>query len=117
MTFLLGNTALVIGLVLLVLVAFTRVAAKEPQLRADLRGALLFFVGWLALRLLDYGFDSIGFHGIDKLSKVTWMLAFAFGCVRTFVAFALWIYRRLNVGVTPKILRDLIDFVLYVVAA
>ena len=117
MPFLQGNTALVIGLVLLILVAIARSLAKDPQLKTDLRGALAFLVAWLALRSMDYGFDALDFQAIDKLSRVAWMLAFAFGCVRTFVAFALWVYRRLNVGATPKILRDLLDFILYVVAA
>lgn len=117
MPFLQGNTALVIGVVLLILVAIARSVVREKQLKTDLRGALMFLGAWLALRLLHYAFDAIDFHQIDKLSRVAWMLAFAFGCVRAFVAFALWGYRRLNVGATPKILRDLIDFVLYVVAA
>jgi small-conductance mechanosensitive channel/CRP-like cAMP-binding protein len=115
--FLQGNTALVVGVLLLILVAVTRSLVKEAQFKADLRGAVMFLTGWLGLRLLDYGFNWLDFHTVDKLSRVAWMLAFAFGCVRTLVAFALWGYRRLNVGPTPKILRDLIDFVLYVVSA
>ncbi len=117
MPFLQGNTALVIGVVLLIFVAFARALAKEQQLKSDLRGALGWLVTWLALRLMDYAFDALGFAAIDKASRVIWMLAFAFGAVRTTVAFALWTYRRINVGGTPKILRDVLDFVLYVVAA
>src|SRR5207248_1704439 len=103
-----GNVALVIGLSLLILVGLTRGLTREPQLKADLRGALMFLIAWLAVRLLGYGFHGIDFHTVDKVVRVAWSLAFAFGCVRTFVAFALWGYRRLNVGATPKILRDLL---------
>ncbi|MBK7860276.1 MAG: mechanosensitive ion channel [Archangiaceae bacterium] len=117
MPFLQGNTALVVGVLLLLVVGTVRALARDATLKTDLRGALNFLGAWLALRLLDYGFGYVDFHAVDKLSRVAWMLAFAFGCVRTFVAFALWGYRRLNVGSTPKILRDLIDFVLYAVAA
>jgi len=117
MHFLQGNTALVIGLVLLTLVAIARAVAKEQQLKADLRGALMFLGGWLALRGLGYVLSELDFHGVDKAIRVAWMLSFAFGCVRAFVAVALFGYRRLNVGETPKILRDLLDFVLYVIAA
>src|SRR5262245_51015233 len=46
MHFLQGNTALVIGLVLLTLVALGRALAKEQQLKVDLRGGLLFLGGW-----------------------------------------------------------------------
>ncbi|MBL8958007.1 MAG: mechanosensitive ion channel family protein [Myxococcaceae bacterium] len=117
MSFLQGNTALVIGVVLLTLVAIGRALAKEQQLKADLRGALMFLAGWLALRGLGFVLEQINFHGVDKAIRVAWMLSFAFGCVRAFVAVALFGYRRLNVGETPKILRDLLDFVLYVIAA
>lgn len=117
MLFLQGNTALVIGVLLLILLGVTRYLAKEAQLKTDLRGALMFLGAWLLLRLLDYGFDAVHFDAVDKLSRVAWMLAFAFGCVRAFVAFTLWGYRRLNIGTTPKILRDLLDFVLYAIAA
>ncbi len=117
MHFLQGNTALVIGLVLLTLVALGRAVANERQLKADLRGALMFLAGWLLLRCGGYVFELIDFHGVDKAIRVAWMLSFAFGCVRAFVAVSLFGYRRLNVGETPKILRDLLDFVLYVVAA
>jgi small-conductance mechanosensitive channel len=117
MPFLQGNTALVIGLLLLIFVGFARALASEQQLKADLRGALGWLVTWLALRLLDYALDALGLVALDKASRVIWMLAFAFGAVRTTVAFGLWTYRRINVGGTPKILRDVLDFVLYFVAA
>lgn len=116
MPFLQGNTALVIGLVLLIFVAVTRLLAREERLKTDLRGALMLFGTWLVLRLLDYALDAAGFVTLNKISRVTWMLAFAFGCVRAFVAIALWGYRRLTRGTTPKILRDVLDFVLYAVA-
>jgi small-conductance mechanosensitive channel/CRP-like cAMP-binding protein len=115
-SYLQGNTALVIGLLLFVLVAFTRAVSKDTQLKIDLRGALLFFIAWLGLRGLGYLAEYINLEAAEKATKVAWMLAFAYGCVRTFVAYALWVYRRINVGQTHKILRDVIDFVLYVVA-
>jgi small-conductance mechanosensitive channel len=116
MPFLQGNAALVIGLVLLVLVVLARALTKDGVLKVDLRGALLFFVAWLVVRLAAYGLDAASVQPAEKWVRVVWMLAFAYGCVRTFVSFALWGYRRLNVGQTPKIVRDVIDFVLYIVS-
>jgi small-conductance mechanosensitive channel/CRP-like cAMP-binding protein len=115
-SYLQGNTALVVGLLLLVLVTFTRMVARDGQLKSDLRGALLFFIGWLVLRGVGYGVERLELPTAHKAATVAWMLAFAYGCVRTVVAYALWAYRRLSITATHKILRDVIDFSLYVIA-
>ena len=115
-SYLQGNTALVIGLLLLGLVLLTRAVSSNPQLKIDLRGAMLFFLGWLVLRAVGYAADEVNLVAGQKAARVAWMLAFAYGCVRTFVAYALWVYRRLSVVTTHKILRDVIDFSLYVIA-
>jgi small-conductance mechanosensitive channel/CRP-like cAMP-binding protein len=115
-SYLQGNTALVIGLLLLVVVLLTRAFARDTQLKIDLRGAMLFFLTWLVLRGVGYVADQVNLEAAQKAARVVWMLAFAYGCVRTFVAYALWVYRRFAVGTTHKILRDVIDFSLYVIA-
>lgn len=115
-SYLQGNTALVVGMLLLILVTFTRVVSKDVQLKADLRGALMFFSAWVVLRVIGYCVEYFGLETAHKAATVAWMLAFAYGCVRTFVAGALFVYRRLSITATHKILRDVLDFALYVVA-
>jgi small-conductance mechanosensitive channel/CRP-like cAMP-binding protein len=54
---------------------------------------------------------------VAKLVRVGWMLTFTFGVIRACVALALKAVRLRSPVATPKILRDVIDFVLYVLAA
>ena len=116
MPFLQGNVALVVGLGLLALAITARFLTRDGQLKGDLRGAALFFFAFIVLRLAGYGIDALDVPAFSKANHVGWMLAFAFGSVRTAVAFGLAFYRRLSVGPSSKILRDVVDFALYGIA-
>lgn len=120
MALLQGNLALVGGLLLLAFVIISRAFTKDLQLKGDLRGATLFLSAFVALRLLSFALfalDDVQAPALATAIRVGWMLAFAFGAVRSAVAFGLWLYRRLRRGPTSKILRDLLDFVLYLATA
>ena len=114
--FLQSNLSLVAGCVLVLLLLAARAVATEKALRRDLRGAIFFLLGSIALRLLQSGVGGQLSAQAHRVVEVAWMLAMAFGCIRTLVAFALWLL-RLRQTQTPKILRDVIDFTLYALAA
>lgn len=53
-----------------------------------------------------------------KRFRIAWMLTFAFGVIRASVGFGLKLARLRTPSVaTPKILRNVIDFLLYTLAA
>lgn len=114
--FLQSNVSLVVGAIALVVLLPIRTATTDKSLRKDLGGAVLLLAIFLALRLVG---TELAPHLTGNLARwypVLWMLTFAFGVIRAAVAFALWAVRLRGVR-TPKILRDVIDFTLYTLAA
>jgi small-conductance mechanosensitive channel/CRP-like cAMP-binding protein len=103
------------GALALVLIA-VRTASQEKELKRDLGGAVFLLVTCLGLWSLHVVLGgSLSANG-QRILEVGWMLAFAFGAIRTTVAFVLRLARMRDVQ-TPKILRDVVDFVLYALAA
>ncbi len=117
MSLLQGNRALVIGFVGLVATLLLRAVARDPILRRDVGGAIGWFVLFLGLRVGGLWLPDVTPADWHPYLRVTWMLSFAFALIRTAVAVALWGWRRISPRPTAKILRDVLDFVLYVVAA
>jgi small-conductance mechanosensitive channel/CRP-like cAMP-binding protein len=115
--FLQSNLSLVVGAVLLVLLFGLHAASGDKDFRRDLRGAIRFFIAFLVLRLGAWALPQEAPSSLAKLVNVGWMLTFAFGGIRTCVSLALKAVRLRSTVATPKILRDVIDFVLYGLAA
>jgi small-conductance mechanosensitive channel/CRP-like cAMP-binding protein len=115
--FLSSNLSLVVGAVLLVLLFGIRSASGDKDFRRDLRGALRFLSAFLILRLAEWALPHEAPPLAAKLVRVGWMLTFAFGVIRAAVSLALKAVRLRSPAATPKILRDVIDFVLYGLAA
>lgn len=107
--FLLGLGALA-WLVMLI----ARAATKDAQLKSDLRGAIYLYTAFLCLRIGGEALETFLPKPVAVGMRVTWMLAFAFGSVRSVVSIGLWMFRRLQRAPTSKIVRDLTDFVLYI---
>ncbi len=106
-----------VGVLLGVLLLGARSWSSDKEFRRDVRGALALLVAFLALRLTAWALEDRLPATWGKLLGVSWMLAFAFGCIRAGVAMALRVVRLRSQQAMPKILRDVIDFVLYALAA
>ncbi|MFL5274079.1 MAG: mechanosensitive ion channel family protein, partial [Anaeromyxobacteraceae bacterium] len=100
------------GLVLLVAVAVARALSDDQPFRKDLRGAqryLALFLGTAFLRALV----PRRWYDVDKALYVAGLVLFAFGVIRGAAASWSVVHRRRTGIETPKILRDLIDGVLF----
>ena len=87
----------------------------DQQFRKDLRGSAGLFLAYLVLRTVDlYEGDRLP-DGLHKVLALAWMLALVFGFIRLAVALLLKVVRS-RARPAPKILRDVLDFTLYVVA-
>lgn len=115
--FLQSNLSLVAGAILAILLFGLHAASGDKDFRRDLRGAIRFLVAFLILRLGEWALHDEVPSSLDQLIRVGWMLTFAFGVIRTCVSLALKVIRLRSTVATPKILRDVIDFVLYGLAA
>ncbi len=112
-----SQVSLAVGVVLVVLLLASRLVSSDKELRRDLRGAFALLLAFLGLRLAAWALEGSLPPAWFKLLTVAWMLTFAFGCIRTAVAMALKLWRLRSPGELPKILRDVLDFVLYGLAA
>ncbi|MBS1148421.1 MAG: mechanosensitive ion channel/cyclic nucleotide-binding protein [Myxococcaceae bacterium] len=114
MNFFQGYFLLGLGAVAWAFVVGARAFTRDEQLKKDLRGSIYLFTFFLALRLLGAGVEEHLPKNVGTALRVGWMLAFAFGSVRTLVSVGLWVFRQMRRAPTSKIVRDLTDFVLYI---
>lgn len=115
--FLQSNVTLLIGILVTVTLVALRSATQDKTLRADLRGAAIYFVIFLVLRSLGWALEEYAGRTWLRILRVGWMLAFGFGSVRTVVSIGLWAFRFRTQKPTPQILRDVIDGTLYAITA
>lgn len=116
-SFLSSHLALLVGTGLLALLWLAMALSRDLAFRRDVRGALLLLATFLPLRLAHLGLRAQLPPSMERLLRVAWMLALAFGAIRGLVSSALWLVRRFWPSPPPKILRDVLDFTLYAVAA
>ncbi len=116
LAFLQGHVSLVVGVVLVLGVIGARAASSDATFRRDLRGSLVFLVTFLVLRLVDKEFGPLLHERVLQWLRVAWMLTFAFGGIRASVSLGLFLLRLRSRVPPPKILRDVLDFTLYLVA-
>jgi small-conductance mechanosensitive channel len=115
--FLQSNLSLVVGFLLLVLLFGMRSASGDKEFRRDLRGAFRFLAAFIILRLATWALPEGSSPTLVKIVSVGWMLTFTFGVIRACVALGLKLVRLRSQVPTPKILRDVIGFILYGLAA
>ena len=116
--FLQSNLSLAVGALLVLVLLGTRATSQDPDLKRDLTGALRLMVMFLVLRVAAWALPLTTPPGPLKALQVAWMLTFAFGVIRAGVGFGLKLVRLRSSSVgTPKILRNVIDFLLYTLAA
>ncbi len=92
-----------------------RVLTRDPPLRADASGAAWMAIGALLLRLLERVLPVATAPTVKAGIHVVGLSLAAFAAIRLAVSIALWIARRQG-HATPRILRDVLDGTLYVVA-
>ncbi len=114
MAFLQGNVALVLGVLGFIATYLAARMTKDDRYREDVTGAVKWLGLFVFLRLNAFWVDDHLHDEWHGYLRVSWMLAFAFGISRFFVATGLWARRRITTVVAAKIHRDVLDFVLYV---
>lgn len=107
---------LVAGLALLV-AAVLHALARSASTRADLRGAVVWLCLYYAFRIPDLVLQGPATTLPRKLLDVAWMVALSFGLIRFAVSLLMMTLRARSGGEVPKILRDVLDMVLYAAAA
>jgi len=110
-----SHSLLAAGAGLVVLLLGIQALSGDAQFRRDLRGAASLLIGYLLLRSVDLFERARLAPGLQKTLEVAWMLALAFGVIRLSVSFFLKLVRYRS-RPTPKILRDVLDATLYLVA-
>ncbi len=100
----------------ILLMFLLRAAAGDSTLRRELRQAVLFLLSYLGLHLAGLGLDP-SWPRYGHFAHVASYLVFAFGLIRGVTSVSLYLARtRAGVNV-HKIVRDVIDALLYLVAA
>lgn len=89
--------------------------SADPQFKRDLRGAASLLVAYLLLRTVDLYEGARLPKALHQVLELAWMLALTFGFIRLAVSLILKL-ARLRARPTPKILRDVLDGTLYLVA-
>jgi small-conductance mechanosensitive channel/CRP-like cAMP-binding protein len=92
-----------------------RAIISDKTFKSDLGGALIFYGAFIVLRLAWAGLHRVISPKAEALLWVLGVLALAFGVIRSLVAVALHFVRTHSSVPIPKILRDFIDFTLYVI--
>jgi small-conductance mechanosensitive channel/CRP-like cAMP-binding protein len=115
--FIQGNFALMAGVVGFIAVALAVRASSEQTHKDDLLAGARWLGIFLALRVNGIWLERVLPTEFLPYIRTTWTLAFAFGMTRIGVAIILWVRRKFTAVVAPKIHRDVIDFVLYVIVA
>jgi small-conductance mechanosensitive channel/CRP-like cAMP-binding protein len=100
---------------LVVLLIGLQALSGDPQFRRDLRGGASLLAGYLVLRTVDLYRGAQLPVGLHQVLELAWMLALTFGFIRLTVSILLK-GARIRRQATPKILRDVLDGTLYLVA-
>lgn len=112
-----SNKFLVGGAIAVLLLIAVRAASSDRVLRRDLSGAIYWLGAFLAVRFLGEAVHGLLPDQLNRAIRVAWMLMLSFGAIRATVSVLLWILRIRSPVPPPKILRDVLDFLLYAVAA
>ncbi|WP_309895865.1 mechanosensitive ion channel family protein [Archangium sp.] len=116
LTFVQSHLLMTVGGALALVVLVARAVSSDPTFRRDLRGSLIFLAAFCVLRLAEKELDSLLHERVLQLLRVGWMLALAFAFIRAVVSFGIQLLRLRSPTPPPKILRDVLDFTLYLIA-
>ena len=116
LAFLTNQTGGLVAVALVVVLVALRALTRDPIHRQELRSAALLFVGYLAARLGIGLLSPFGYVDAARYCEAAAYVLFTFGSVRTATSVGVWLFRTRRGVATPKILRDVVDGVLYVTA-
>lgn len=116
MTFLQSHLSLSVGALLTLWVLGVRTLSADPQSRKDLSSALGFLLVFLVLHQLEAEVGPLLIPQARQVLRVAWMFTLAFGAIRAAVSFSVILMRLRSRTPIPKILRDVLDVSLSVVA-
>src|SRR5262245_8458356 len=105
------------GAILALLLTAIRSASNDKVLRRDLQGAILYLVSFLVIRFAGDRAAPLLSEQANRFVRVAWLIALFFGLIRAAISLALAFLRMRSSVPTPKIVRDVIDMVLYAIAA
>jgi small-conductance mechanosensitive channel len=105
---------LALGICLLLLVL--RKVMGDDTLRRDVRGAVLYFAGYLPVHLVADGLEARGLGSAARAFRILSYLLFAFGVIAAGDAIGFYVVRSRAKVPTPKILRDVTNGLLYLFA-
>jgi len=111
-----SNWLLAGGAALVLLLGLFHALTADPLFRRDARGAIRLLILGAALRGLQLALGSNLQGGAAKALEVSWMVVLSFGFIRSVVSLSLKLVRSRE-RPAPKILRDVVDATLYVLAA
>jgi small-conductance mechanosensitive channel/CRP-like cAMP-binding protein len=111
-----SNVSLLVAGLALLAAAVLHAVSRSAATRADVGGAVQWLVLYFALRVPDLFLRGPATTLPRKLLDVAWMLALSFGLLRFTVSLLMLALRARSGGETPKILRDVLDMVLYAAA-
>ncbi|MBS2030131.1 MAG: mechanosensitive ion channel family protein [Deltaproteobacteria bacterium] len=108
------NVQTTVSVILAALLLGLRALAQHEQLKKDCGGAAKYFLTSLAANIAASTFDAPNHPRpwvvyLDALG----LLLFTWGCCRTVVGLTIWVFRSRRNVPTPKIVRDVVDGVLY----
>ena len=116
LTFVQSHVLLTVGVVLALVVLVARAMSSDATFRRDLRGSLFFLAACFLLRLTEKELGPLLHERVLQVLRVSWMLTLAFAFIRALVSFGLQLLRLRSPTPPPKILRDVLDFTLYLLA-
>ena len=105
-----------VTLVVLLALAAMRNSASDPAQRGGFSRAIALFAGYLLANIGAQVLDGFHVDVVAKYARVASYVLFSFGCVRLLTSAAVWLKRTRKGRVTPKIMVEVVDAVLYVVA-
>ena len=112
-----SNMMVAVGAIIALLLTAIRSASNDKVLRRDLQGAILYLVSFLVIRFVGDRVAHLVPDQVNRAIRVAWLITLTFGLIRAAVSLALAFLRLRSSVPTPKIVRDVIDMVLYAIAA
>jgi small-conductance mechanosensitive channel/CRP-like cAMP-binding protein len=93
-----------------------RVAVRNPEYNDDLRGASRYFVASVGTQLLTLFVEGVlWIPSFTPYFEALKLLLFCFGWIRLLIGSIIWVFRGRRDIHTPKIVRDVLDGVVYAI--
>jgi small-conductance mechanosensitive channel/CRP-like cAMP-binding protein len=108
--------ALILAGLLAAVLVMLRFVSADRDLRKDVRGAVFLLLAFLLVRGVERYLGVTSASGAPTALRVGLLLTFSFAIIRTTVSLLLRLFRAHGADI-PKILRDVLDFSLYVLVA